>query len=93
VRAIESLRTLVQRIRPDARGATIIEFAFVAGPFFALLLAILQTSLIFYADQTLETATQSVSRLVMTGRVQSNTNTAMNKAAFKTAACSKLPSS
>ena len=52
------------------RGATAVEFALVAAPFFALLIAILQTALIFLAQQVLQTATTEAARLVMTGQAQ-----------------------
>ena len=37
-------------------GAAAVEFAFIAAPFLALLFAILETSLVFFAGQTLEAA-------------------------------------
>jgi Flp pilus assembly protein TadG len=47
-----------------------VEFALVAAPFCALLLAILQTALVFLAQQVLQTATTESARLVMTGQAQ-----------------------
>jgi Flp pilus assembly protein TadG len=58
------------------RGATAVEFALVAAPFFALLIAILQTALIFLAQQVLQTATTEAARLVMTGQAQTQNLTA-----------------
>jgi Flp pilus assembly protein TadG len=52
------------------RGATAVEFALVAAPFCAMLLAILQTALVFLAQQVLQTATSEAARLVMTGQAQ-----------------------
>ncbi len=40
---------LLGRYRRDSKGATAIEFAFVALPFFALLFAIIETALVFFA--------------------------------------------
>jgi Flp pilus assembly protein TadG len=87
-----SRRGILSRLRHDRSGSTIIEFAFVAGPFIALILAILQTAMIFFANQLLDTATQSVSRLVLTGQAQQNgQNVAgLTKAQFKTQACNRL---
>jgi Flp pilus assembly protein TadG len=78
--------------RPYAKaesGATAVEFALVAPVFFALLYAMLQTSLIFFAQQALQSATTSASRLVMTGQAQSSSMTA---AQFKTAVCTAATS-
>jgi Flp pilus assembly protein TadG len=60
----------VRRFGRDRRGSAAVEFALVAPIFFALFFAILETGLVFFAGQTLETATQAVSRLVMTGQAQ-----------------------
>jgi Flp pilus assembly protein TadG len=59
-----------RRFGRDRRGSAAVEFALVAPIFFALFFAILETGLVFFAGQTLETATQAVSRLVMTGQAQ-----------------------
>ena len=64
------------------------EFAFVIIPLAALMIAILQTSLVFFAQQTLETATEKSVRQLMTGQAQT---TGMTQAQFKTLVCSKLP--
>lgn len=73
----------------DRRGATIIEFAFVAAPLMALLMAILVTSTVYFAQQGLETATEATARVLMTGAAQSGGYSATQ---FKQAACNALPS-
>jgi Flp pilus assembly protein TadG len=55
----------------DQNGATAVEFALVAAPFLALLVAIIQTFLVFFASQLLETVVSQSSRLILTGQVQS----------------------
>lgn len=60
----------LRRFITCARAATAVEFALVAAPFCALLLAILQTALVFLAQQVLQTATTESARLVMTGQAQ-----------------------
>ncbi|MDR6113847.1 MULTISPECIES: TadE/TadG family type IV pilus assembly protein [unclassified Sphingomonas] len=55
----------------DRRGAAIVEFALVAAPFLALLLAILQTSLAYLAQESLETAVEVAARGIVTGQTQS----------------------
>lgn len=53
-----------------------IEFALIAPPFFAVLLAILQVGLVFVAQQVLQTATTQAARLIMTGQAQNSNMTA-----------------
>ncbi len=72
----------------DDSGATLVEFALVAAPFFALLFAILITSLVFFAQQSLETAGEAAARLIITGQAQQAGWTA---AQYKTQVCAKLP--
>ena len=82
-------RSLLARLRGDSGGAAIIEFALVGGVFIALLFGSLQIALIFFAQQSLETAAEATTRQIMTGQVQQGGMTASQ---FKTAACSNLPS-
>lgn len=65
-------------------GATAVEFAIVAPAFLALLYAILQTALVFFAQQVLQTATTQAARLIMTGQAQAASYTA---AQFQQAVC------
>jgi Flp pilus assembly protein TadG len=51
-------------------GATAIEFSLVALPFFALLFAIIETALIFWSSQVLETAVADAARRIYTGQFQ-----------------------
>lgn len=75
-------------IHRDQRGAAIIEFAMVAAPFAALLIAIAQTSLVFFAQQNLETTAQKSARQLTTGAVQ---KAGLSKAQFNNLVCSQLP--
>lgn len=59
-----------RRFRRDERGAAAIEFGLLALPFFALLFAILQIGLVFFAGQSLDTAVANSARLVRTGQAQ-----------------------
>lgn len=61
-----------------------VEFAFVALPFLALLFAIIQTVLVFLAQEALETIAATAGRLIMTGQAQANNYT---QTSFKTAIC------
>lgn len=80
-------------------GATVIEFALVVAPFFALLMAVLQTSLIYFTQEALETSVEAAARSVITGQAQaadatgstSGMSAAQLQARFKTVACATLP--
>lgn len=73
--ACSAFNTL-RRFAAAAGAATAVEFALVAAPFCTLLIAILQTALIFLAQQVLQTATTEAARLVMTGQAQTQNLTA-----------------
>ena len=68
-------------------GAAAVEFALVATPFFALLFAIIETALVFFAGQALETASADSARLILTGQAQTQGLTAST---FKDAVCAKI---
>src|SRR3954449_11365980 len=82
-----TLLATLRRFRGSRRGSAVVEFALVAPMFFALLFAIIETALMFFASQVLETATQDSARQIMTGQAQ---NAAMTQAQFKTLVCSKI---
>ena len=95
-----TLRTALRRFRGNRRGSAAVEFALVAPMFFALLFAIVETALMFFASQVLETVTESSARVVLTGQAQSGsvTNCAVNsvatpctQATFKTYVCAQIP--
>ena len=58
------------RFRGNQRGSAAVEFALVAPLFFALLFAIIETGLVFFASQGLETALQDSARMILTGQAQ-----------------------
>jgi len=61
---------LLLRFLKNREGATAVEFALVALPFFALLFAIIETALVFWSTQVLETAVADASRKIYTGQFQ-----------------------
>ncbi|MFD1787210.1 TadE/TadG family type IV pilus assembly protein [Sphingomonas floccifaciens] len=81
-------RGLLYRLAADARGGTIIEFAMISVPFFALMIAILQTSLTFFVQQTLDTVAEKSVRILVTGAAQKANMTASD---YKALACKRLP--
>ena len=72
----------------DRRGATMVEFALVAAPLMAMLIAVMQVSLTFFAQETLETTAEQTARMLVTGRAQAS---GMSPAQFRTQACATLP--
>ncbi len=54
----------------SAGGAAALEFALVAAPFFALLIALLQTAVVFFAMRVLDVTTSQASRYILTGQAQ-----------------------
>jgi Flp pilus assembly protein TadG len=68
-------------------AATAIEFSLVAAPFIALILAILQTALAFFAGQVLESAVADSSRQILTGKAQTSN---LSQSDFATAVCNKI---
>jgi Flp pilus assembly protein TadG len=79
--------SILHRFRRNRRGSAAVEFALVAPIFFAVLFAIIELALVFFASQILETVTQDTARLIMTGQAQ---NAAFTQAQFKNAVCAKL---
>src|ERR1700722_10029033 len=83
-----SVRTIFYRFRRNRRGSAAVEFALVAPVFFALLFAIIETAIMFFASQVLETITQESARMILTGQAQTASYT---QSQFKTYVCSQIP--
>jgi Flp pilus assembly protein TadG len=54
----------------NKKGATAVEFALVAAPFLAVVAALIQTFLVFFAQSLLENAVRASGRQILTGQVQ-----------------------
>jgi Flp pilus assembly protein TadG len=63
-----TVRKVLRRFRRNRRGSAAVEFALVAPVFFALLFAIIETAIVFFAGQVLETGVQDSSRLIYTSQ-------------------------
>lgn len=61
----------LSRFRRSGRGTTAVEYALIAPAFLATLIAVLQTCVFAFAQQTLQNAAMQAGRLIMTGQVQS----------------------
>ncbi len=68
-------------------GSAAVEFGLIAAPFLAMVFAIMETAIVFFAGQALETAAADSARLIMTGQAQTS---GYNQAQFKTAVCNKI---
>lgn len=55
----------------DEKGVTALEFGLLGMPFFALVAAIMETSLVFMASNIFETALHDTARLIRTGQAVS----------------------
>jgi Flp pilus assembly protein TadG len=82
------LKNLLRRFRHHRGASAAVEFALVAPMFFALLFAILEIALMFFATQVLETITQTSARYILTGQAQ---NGSLTQAQFKTYVCNQIP--
>ena len=82
-RLLSSLR----RLGRDERAVTAVEFGMLALPFFAIIGAIMQTSLVFLASQVLESAVHDASRAIRTGQAQS---ASMTIDGFRSDVCNRL---
>jgi Flp pilus assembly protein TadG len=77
----------LRRLMRSQDGAAAVEFGFVAAPFLALTFAIMETAIIFFSGQALETAVADSARLIMTGQAQSQ---GFSQTQFKNAVCAKI---
>ncbi len=86
-RCLVRLRAALRSFPRQRRGSAAIEFALVAPIFFALIFAIMETSLVFFAGQVLETGTQDTARLLLTQQAQ---NKGWGQADFKKDLCDRV---
>jgi Flp pilus assembly protein TadG len=68
----------------DDSGAAGVEFALVAVPFLALLVAIFQTGIVFLASRVLDEVVTQASRYILTGQAQTSD---MSQSAFAAYVC------
>ena len=78
---------LLARFVKHQDGAVAIEFGLVLAPFLLLLFMIMETALVFFAGQTLETAAADSARLIKTGQAQTQ---GLNTDTFKQAVCARI---
>ena len=84
-------RKVFGRYHRSERGATAVEFALVAAPFFFVLGCICETGLMLFTEYVLQNAVQEASRQVRTGQVSASDGTLlMSSSAFKTSVCNNV---
>lgn len=71
----------------DERGATLIEFALIAAPFFFLIFGLLEVCLVFIMSTVLEHAVAEASRPLRTGESQ---EAGVNEEQFRLTVCGEL---
>ena len=81
--AVRTVRRLVRK----EDGSAAVEFGMVAAPFLLLVFAIMETAIVFFAGQTLETAVADSARLIMTGQAQSQ---GLTQDTFKAEVCKRI---
>jgi Flp pilus assembly protein TadG len=86
--SLRGINKVLRRFRRNQRGASAIEFALVAPLFFALLFAILETALMFFASQVLETTAEDSARLIFTNQAQDQ---GLDADKFKEKVCANIP--
>lgn len=77
------------RFKRNRNGSAMVQFALIAPLFFALLFAVIETAIIFFAGQAFETGLHDAARLVLTGQAKASSYT---QAQFKTEVCNRLSS-
>ena len=75
------------RLWRDRSGGAAVDFALVAAPFLAVLMAIIESSIVLLSGQVLQTATTNAGRQIMTGQAQ---NASWSATQFKTFVCGGL---
>jgi Flp pilus assembly protein TadG len=85
-RALSHVAIACRRWQRDDRGATAIEFAMVAMPFFMFCFGILGVGLHYFSTNSLEHAVEAAARKIRTGQAQ---NSGMTAGEFKALVCSE----
>lgn len=84
---LRGMQGLTRRLMREPSGATAVEFGLIAVPFFFLMMAIIETAMVFWAGQLLESGVSQSGRLIRTGQVQSQ---GMDEQGFRTVLCGEL---
>lgn len=85
-RAEKHALRFTKRFQKNEDGATAVEFAFVALPFFALLFGIMELAIVFFINSALVHATSEAGRLIRVGNFQA----CGGEDEFKALVCDKM---
>ncbi|KQR71658.1 pilus assembly protein TadG [Rhizobium sp. Leaf384] len=77
----------IRRFFADRTGVAAIEFALVALPLFVILFGIIEVSLMFFVDASLDASVRKVSRTIRTGQVAA---AAVSLGDFKSKICGEM---
>jgi Flp pilus assembly protein TadG len=88
ISSLSRLAHFVTRFRRAERGATAVEFALISLPLIALIMGTLELALVLIVVTTLESATESASRMIRTGEFQ--TSAANTRTDFKGLVCQRM---
>lgn len=77
----------LRRLKENQDGATALEFAILAVPFFALLFSIVELAIVFFMNSSLTHSMNEAARDIRTGEFQGSCGGA---AEFKTAICDRM---
>jgi Flp pilus assembly protein TadG len=93
----ERFKSFARRLRTDAnKGSAAVEFAMVAPVFFLILMATIESGVMFFAQSALQNAVNDAARLVRTGqsacfsRDASNNCQVMTADQFRTQVCNEV---
>lgn len=86
IRSIARLWTRFADFRRDQRGVAGIEFALISPAFFFLVFVIMETAMVFVAEEVLDDSVGMAARMVRTGQIQS---AGMTKEEFRALICSR----
>ena len=78
---------LVRALGRDRAGATAVEFAMIAAPFFFLLFAMIEIAAVFFTSTVLENAVLEASREIRTGQAQTG---GMSAGEFRQEVCDRI---
>lgn len=81
------IRSAVKRFGGNRKGSAAVQFALVAPLFFAVIFAIIETALVYFAGQILETGTRDTARIILTHQAQ---DSSMSAPDFKTTLCNSV---
>jgi Flp pilus assembly protein TadG len=84
---VRSFAREIARFAGARRGTSAVEFALVAAPFLATLIAILEVTIYLFAQQVLQNAASEAGRLFMTGKAQ---NSGTTQSQFQSQICPSI---